>query len=399
VGHAETSGAARIELEPSTPSSAAPTENNKPSKTVVTAGKFNAVFDDKNRMRTLHGEPDARITSLASIAGAPARVSTSQMLDVFFDQQQAGGVDSIIQKGDLHYMDGARQAFADQGRYSPKDELLLLTGSPRVQDEDTTTTAQVVRMNRATGDAFAEGNVKSTYHQNKPRPGEGNRQPAGAMLGSSDPIHVTARSLAASKSTGVAQYSGDARLWQDANILESPVIDFQREHRSMTAQGNAGHPVIAEFVQTDSKGKQTPVNVTSARFTYSDELRKAHYEGSVVMKSDQGTLTTSQLDIYLKPAQRPSAAQPSGPSQIDHAIAQGKVLLVQPGRRATGERLVYTADDQKFVLTGTPRQQPEVDDAQRGITRGDLLTFFRDQDKVLVQSASNIPTYTRTRVK
>jgi len=256
-----------------------------------------------------------------------------------------------------------------------------------------------VRMNRATGDAFAEGNVKSTYHQNKPRPGEGNRQPAGAMLGSSDPIHVTARSLAASKSTGVAQYSGDARLWQDANILESPVIDFQREHRSMTAQGNAGHPVIAEFVQTDSKGKQTPVNVTSARFTYSDELRKAHYEGSVVMKSDQGTLTTSQLDIYLKPAQRPSAAQPSGPSQIDHAIAQGKVLLVQPGRRATGERLVYTADDQKFVLTGTPRQQPEVDDAQRGITRGDLLTFFRDQDKVLVQSASNIPTYTRTRVK
>src|SRR4029077_1323013 len=131
---------------------------------------------------------------------------------------------------------------------------------------------------------------------------------------------------------------------------------------------------------------------TSARFTYNDESRKAHYEGSVVMKSDQGTLTSNQLDVYLKPAQAPSAGRSAGPSQIDHAVAQGNVLLAQPGRRGAGERLVYTADDQKFVLSGTPRQQPEVDDVQRGITRGDLLTFFRDQDRVLVQSASNIPT-------
>src|SRR5437868_15399872 len=162
------------------------------------------------------------------------------------------------------------------------------------------------------------------------------------MLGSSDPIHVTAHSLTASKTTGVAPYAGDARLWQDANILESPTIDFEREHRSMAAQGNASHPVISEFVQTDSKGKQTPVNVTSARFTYNDEESRAHYEGSVVMKSDQGTLTSNLLDIFLKPAKQPSGTQSAGPSQIDRAIARGKVLLVQPGRRAIGERLVYT---------------------------------------------------------
>jgi len=38
-----------------------------------------------------------------------------------------------------------------------------------------TTTAQTIRMNRATGDAFAEGNVKSTYSDLKP-------QPDGALL-------------------------------------------------------------------------------------------------------------------------------------------------------------------------------------------------------------------------
>ncbi|HEV2112547.1 MAG TPA: LptA/OstA family protein, partial [Terriglobales bacterium] len=350
------------------------------------------------RMHALHGEPDAKIVSPGETPAAPPRVSTSQMLDVLFDQRQSGGIESIVQRGKLHYDDGIYQAFAEQGRYTPADQILVLTGSPRVQDEESTTTATLIRMDRATGDAFADGGVKSTYRQSKP-------QPSGAMLASSDPVHVTAHSLAASKSTGVADYSGDARLWQDANILESPVIDFQRQQRVMVALGSADHPVTSQFVQTDSKGLQTPVHITATRFTYSDDHRKAHYEENVVMSSDQGRLTANELDIYLKPAQpqrqpaQQSRTQTAAPSQIDHAIANGKVLLVQPGRRAIGERLVYTADDQKFVLTGTPQQLPEVDDLQRGTTRGDLLTFFRDEDKVLVQSASNVPAVTRTPVK
>lgn len=392
LGHAETLGAARIELQPQSAPAAAPS-----GKTVVTAGKFNATFDGQNRIRTLHGEPDAKIVSPGATPKDPPRVSTSQMLDVLFAPQQSGGIESMVQKGDLHYADGTHQAFADQGRYTPADQVLLLTGSPRVQDEQGTTTANVIRMNRATGDASAEGAVKSTYNQTKPQPG-------GAMLASGDPVHVTARSLTASKSTGVAHYSGDVRLWQSANILESPAIDFERQQRVMVARGNVAHPVTSEFVQAGSKG-QAPVHISAMRFTYSDEQRKAHYEENVVMTSDQGRLTANELDIFLKPAQQQhqSASQDSNqtpaPSQIDHAIANGQVLLAQPGRRASGERLIYTADDQKFVLTGTPQQLPEVDDVQHGSTRGDLLTFFRDEDRVLVQSASNAPAVTRTPVK
>src|SRR5579864_3683067 len=224
LGHAVTTGAARIELKPQSAAGAPP-----PGKTVVTAGRFNATFDALNRMRTLHGEPDAKIVSPGATPTAPPRVSTSQMLDVVFDQNQSGGVDSIVQKGRVHFDDSIHQAFADQGRYTPADQMLVLTGSPRVLDEETTTTADVVRMNRGTGDAFAEGGVKTTYRQSKPKPN-------GAMLASGNPVHVTAHSLVAAKSTGIAHYSGDARLWQDANILEAPSIDLQREHRVLTAR-------------------------------------------------------------------------------------------------------------------------------------------------------------------
>ena len=42
-------------------------------------------------------------------------------------------------------------------------------------DGGMTTTANSMRLNRATGDAFAEGNVKTTYSDLKP-------QPNGALL-------------------------------------------------------------------------------------------------------------------------------------------------------------------------------------------------------------------------
>ena len=101
-----------------------------------------------------------------------------------------------------------------------------LNGSPRVVDGGMTTTGRTMRLNRATGDAYAEGDVKSTYSDLK-------AQPNGALLAASDPIHVTARTMTAHSSPAVALYTGDARLWQDANVMEAPSIEFDREHRSV----------------------------------------------------------------------------------------------------------------------------------------------------------------------
>jgi len=42
------------------------------------------------------------------------------------------------------------------------------------------------------------------------------------------------------------------------------------------------------------------------------------------------------------------------PGQVDRIIAEDQVVLTQPTRHATGDRLVYTSADEKFVLTGGP---------------------------------------------
>ncbi len=379
---AETSGPPQIVI----------TQPGSNQKTVVTAAKFTAKFTEKNRLAALHGEPDARIvSSKIGAPGQPDRVSTSEMLDVIFRPE--GGVASIKQAGSVTYVDGTLKAWAQRGEYTAADQLLVLSGSPRVVDNGMTTTAQTIRMNRTTGDAIAEGNVKSTYSDLK-------AQPDGGMLASSDPIHVTSRSMTAHRSPAVAVYTGDARLWQNANVVEAPTLQFDRDHRSLIAQGTLTQPVSTVLVQVDKSGKATPVTITSAHLNYADAERKIFLDGGVTARGSDTTLTAQQMTVFLRSRSESQAgAGPATPGQVERIVAEGKVVITQPARHATGDRLVYTAAEDKFVLTGgSSGGMPSIFDAERGKITGDSLTFYRHDDRVLVEGRETSPTVTRTQV-
>ena len=373
LAHAETSGAAQIALLPVTGG----------SQTLVTAGKFQASFDRSGQLSLVHGAPDARIVSRNP--GQSDRVSTSETVDATF--HPGGGIESILQQGDVAYVDGERKARGDRARYTPTDQVLRLTGSPRVVEGGMATTAHSMRLNRATGEAFAEGSVKTTYSDLK-------AQPDGALLASSSPIHVTADAMAAHGSTTVALYTGDVRLWQDGNIVTAPTIEFARERRSMVACGTPDRPVSTVLVQTDKNGNPIPVAITSSRLNYMDSERRAHFDENVTAKGVDVTITARQMDAYLQPRGQ-AASQTLAAGKLDKIVAVGQVVIVQPNRRATGDQLVYTAAEDKFVLTGGP---PSIFDAERGKITGVSLTFFRRDDRVLVEGDNTFPTVTHTRV-
>jgi lipopolysaccharide export system protein LptA len=420
---AETSGAAQITILPTERSSLAGAKSAgrasiQPAsiqKTVITAGRFNAKFaataEGQSRLTSIHGAPDAKIVNQA--AGLPDRVSTSEALDAMFSPQ--GGIESIVQQGSVVYSDGQAptkrtQAWADRASYTPADRMLVLSGSPRVADGGMVTTAKTIRIDRSTDDAFADGDVKSTYSELK-------EQPSGALLASASPIHVTAETMTAHNSPAVALYQGNARLWQDANIVKAPSIQFDRDRRFLVAQGSATQPVSTVLVQAKlgrpggAQGEQeakvggkaeeksvrsSPVAITSARLTYADGDRVAHYEGGVLAKGSNFTASSSSMDVYLVPrSQSSNNQQLAGPGQLDHLVAQGNVVVQQPTRRAEGKKLVYTAADDRFVLTGGP---PSIFDAERGKITGVSLTFFRGDDRVLVEGEASTPVVTQTRV-
>jgi lipopolysaccharide export system protein LptA len=415
LDRAQTSGAARVTI-----SSAQNSKSNAAAtqRTVITAGRFEARFaaaaGGKNRLTSIHGAPNAKIVNVAE--GVPDRVSTSQTLDAAFYPEGGGrsGISSITQKGSVAYSDGLplekrTQAWADKALYTPEDRILLLTRNPRVTDGGMTTTATKIRINRVTDDAFAEGDVKSTYSELK-------EQPNGALLASSSPIHVTAATMTAHTSPAIAVYEGNARLWQDANIITAPTIEFDRDHRSLMAQGSAALAVSTILVQAKAEvarvdkseivgkpvpkeGKSiasSPLAISAMHLVYADADRKAHYGGGVTAKGIGFTATAREMDVYLQPRTQVSGNQSvSGPGRLDHMVAQNNVVITQPGRHAEGQTLVYTASDDKFVLTGGP---PSIFDAERGKITGDSLTFFRADDRVLVEGDKSTPVVTQTRV-
>jgi lipopolysaccharide export system protein LptA len=419
---AVTSGAAQITIT-SAQDAASASASASPQRTVVTAGKFEAKFamaKGSNRLSAIHGAPYARVVS--STAGAPDRVSTSDSIDAVFLPQ--GGIESVTQQGNVTYTDQQSpsrrvQAWATTAHYTPSDQILVLTGNPRVLDGSMATTANTIRINRATGEALAEGDVKSTYSDLK-------EQPNGALLASSSPIHVTARTMTAHHTPGTAAYSGNVRLWQDANVIEAPLIQFDRDRRFVTAQGTTTQPVETILVQAEKdqskevpKGtadrartseenlqsntgksaqnlKSSPVAITAEKLTYADSERKIHYEGGVMAKGADFTASAKTTDAYMFPRAQTSMNQSvASPGQLDRMVAEGNVVIQQPNRRADGQKLVYTATDDKFVLTGGP---PSIFDAEQGKITGVSLTFFRRDDRVLVEGEASTPVVTTTRV-
>jgi lipopolysaccharide export system protein LptA len=426
LDHAETSGAAQITISPveNSADSARATTNTASQRTIVTAGRFVARFAETpttrggkpdSRLVSIHGAPDAKIVN--STPRLPDRVSSSESVDAIFLPE--GGIDTIIQRGSVAYTDNQppdkrTQAWAQTATYNPSTGILALSGNPQVIDGGTATTARTIRINRSTDEAFADGDVKSTYNELK-------EQPDGALLASSSPIHVTAASMTAHGSTSTALYQGNARLWQDANVIAAPSIQFDRNRRSLVAQGSSQQPVSTVLTQASDRprpekpasekpaprGKSKAnihstsempevITITSAKLIYTDADRRAHYEGGVTARGTEFSASADRADAYLQSRSQAIGKQEfAGAGRLDHLVAEGNVVVQEPGRKAEGQTLVYTAAEDKFVLTGGP---PSIFDAERGKITGVSLTFFQADDRVLVEGEASTPVVTQTRM-
>ena len=88
---------------------------------------------------------------------------------------------------------------------------------------------------------------------------------------------------------------------------------------------------------------------------------------------------------------------------VERMVVTGHIDMEQPGRRATGEELVYTASDGVFVLTWDAGFAAQVADDQRGTVTGTSLRFHSGDDNVVVsnggEGSAGQRVRTETRVK
>jgi len=289
------------------------------------------------------------------------------------------------------------RATAKRAEYDANDQVLHLTGNPRVNNGAIDLTAHTVDYRRDTGDATAKGDVKATYL----REGNQRNSPTGSMFGGEGPVHIVASEADLEHASGDSIFRGQVRMWQGANTVSAPVVELSRAEQTLKAHGDENNSHAVDTTIASSMGpkeKQEVVRVKSNTLLYSDKERRGDFEGDVVAIAPDGTIRSNEAQFFLRPVGQTKTAQgqPASSSQIEKIIARGKVLLTQPGRKGEGEQLVYTSADGRYVLTGTASNPPRISDAARGTTTGAAL-IFNDQNDSVEVSGGQSAAVTKTR--
>jgi lipopolysaccharide export system protein LptA len=309
---------------------------------------------------------------------------------------------------------------------------LTLTGAPVFRDASLEMTAERFDVQRGAGNMLAKGAVQTTIRSSS-------QTGPGGLLSGNQPAHVIAQQALLLHDAQKAIFTGKARLWQGGNSVEAPVIELSQKMQTLAAYGDGPctecvhTTLLGQSAESTRQGKQktskpgesdnlktgnhepSTFRVLSERMLYSDAERKAIFSYHVEAIGSNGEVFADRAEVFLTPAgvhpqeklvdtsaekERDASSQRNNRSQssVERIIATGHVVLEQPGRRGTGTRLVYTANDGHFVLTGDEANPPRMVDSVQGTVTGQVLTFSSQTQAIIVSGTSNDAAVTKTRV-
>ena len=177
----------------------------------------------------------------------------------------------------------------------------------------------------------------------------------------------------------------------------SELLDKKTDAQTKTGGQSAQGPLtLKSGVSGDARAPVFTI-VRAPDLLYRDDTRIAHYTGGVTLTRDKMTITGDELRAYLTP----KTSDQDDNSSLDHAVAEGNVKVVDlrlPGRTRTGTstHCEYWTKENKVVLNGGTA---EVADSIKGVSKGQQLTYFSDDDRLVVDGKQKDLAFTKMRKK
>jgi lipopolysaccharide export system protein LptA len=363
-------------------------------------------------------------------------------------------VTSAMFRGAVAFEDRGLAACAAQVRYRPQGSgVLQLSGTdagggPRASDERLALAAESIDVTLQDTQIDARGTVKTVLRPTReargtclPRQeskeaakkGETTESKLPRLLKENAPINVNADRLSYAGAGGTASFLGNASLWQGDTSMRADELRLDQEKGDLLASGSARASLMLAGKLSVGRGDV---------IRYEDAKRVVSYESRRPAPVGRGTgrAAASAPPAAPAPATPPvrgqaaargraavpgaaparGAAVPAGPGRaqlqgpqgelyawrIEMALAadEGKtekleayedVTLRVEMRRASGDRLTYFAEDERYVMTGTAIAPVCVVDPKRAVT-GKTLVFYKSTDKLLVDGNEETRTQTKS---
>jgi lipopolysaccharide transport protein LptA len=313
------------------------------------------------------------------------------------------------------------------------ENVMTLDTAARVWDATGATSADVIRIDQKTGDFAAHGHVSSSRQPDK------KNAPSG-MLAGDQPVESMADRMTALNHNRLLHYEGHVVMWQGGDRITAERTDIDRDKRTLSAAGGVvtqfqekkqndaetaggtkddpeirrgSGPALLTAKSQTANPKSAPISsaqaptasfviVKSANMVYTDQDRLAHYTGAVVLNRPGLQVKADELRAILAESKKDAKKEggDEGDSRIEKAYADGHVEIVQaaPDRTRTGtsDHAEYFTDNERIVLRGG---QPQMVDSKKGYARGSELTYFVNDDRLLVSGSAQQRATSRLRRK
>jgi lipopolysaccharide export system protein LptA len=350
----------------------------------MNGSRLDIAYGERNLIRTFRSVDVETRSEPTKPGESPVQTSSKNMLADF--DPKTGQMTRMRQWENFRYVEGDRQAVARQATLEQDAHRMTLESGARVWDPGGSTSGDVIHMDQSNGDFEVDGHVSSSRVQDK-------KAPQGGLLSGEEPVQATARKMRSTNRNMLVVYEGNADMWQGASRIRADRIEIDREARRLVAAGN----VQTQLLEKEKKGEAAkpptaPVftYVRSSGLIYTESDRQAYYTGGVLLTRPNLQVKSLELRSFL--------SEGGSDNSLEKAFADGKVELKQsaPGRTrvGTGEHAEYFVADEKIILRGG---SPMLADSIKGNTRGDELTYFSGDDRLLVNGAPERPATSRLR--
>lgn len=322
-------------------------------------------------------------------ADASARIGRAARLDATFGDDLSA-LEGATFRGGVTFEGGEAQGFGDEAHYAVADDAVDLASAepdgpaPRVVDRRGAVQARTIRLVFDGPRIEARGSVESVLNRTAAAAGSGEVRHPG-LLDGDQPVLVIAEELAYDGRTQTATYGGGVRLWQGETEFRGDTLVLEESVGNLRIDGAVRTRFPITQLDDDTGLPKTSVSGGRGRsMRYENDAHRVIYTADAGFDGPRGDLTADEIQLHLH----------ADDSTLDRVTAAGGVVLVTPGRRVSGDALVYVDSDGRYEMTGRPVRMIEEVDGECRETTGRTLTFFLSAEDASVDGRAEARTET-----